>query len=460
MNGSYSVPIGSRRSPLIACDSPSADSRMNRLFSAMPSSMCWPVGEKSQLKVDGMRSLLKVSAIFSCANSPRRLTQGPRLVETVTSGEVVTMRAASSEVCRAELVEQRTEAGLRRHLGRDRDRQLGRHRELACARRLLGARPERHPVEKSLQVRRRHVEPFELVPFAARTDAHRGAEYFHLGRRHEARMVVLVARKRQAVALDGVADEADRPVMVDLAEGLEQPGEIVPRQIGHEPRERVVAARLDQPGDVALVADVVEQPLAPRRPALEHQRRIELVGAAVDPFAQARAARLRERGLQQRAVLQDDDVPAEGAKQLFVALPQALAHHRVEALPIVVDDPPAIAQALLPALEHRLEDVALVELGVAHQRHHAALRTVEPPAVRPHIVLQSATRRESAPRRGRPSRWRNRRRRRPWCATDSSARPCSRETLRAFRGSAGRADTGWHERSDSHAASPRRGPAA
>ena len=101
MNGSYSVPIGSSRSPLIECDSPSADSRMNRFISAMPSSMCWPFGENSQLKVEGMRSLLKVSAMLSRANRPRRLTQGPRLVETVTSGEVVTMRSASGVFSRA-----------------------------------------------------------------------------------------------------------------------------------------------------------------------------------------------------------------------------------------------------------------------------------------------------------------------------------------------------------------------
>ena len=62
----------------------------------MPSSMCWPLGENSQVKVEGMRSLLNTSAIASCANRPRRLTQAPRLVETVTSGEVVTMRRANS----------------------------------------------------------------------------------------------------------------------------------------------------------------------------------------------------------------------------------------------------------------------------------------------------------------------------------------------------------------------------
>ena len=74
---------------------------MNKFISAMPSSMCWPVGEKSQLNVDGMRSLLNVSARASRANRPRRLTHEPRLVDTVTSGDVVTMRAASGVSLRA-----------------------------------------------------------------------------------------------------------------------------------------------------------------------------------------------------------------------------------------------------------------------------------------------------------------------------------------------------------------------
>jgi len=38
----------------------------------------------------------KMSAGSARSKMPRRLTQGPRLVETVTSGEVVTMRSASA----------------------------------------------------------------------------------------------------------------------------------------------------------------------------------------------------------------------------------------------------------------------------------------------------------------------------------------------------------------------------
>ena len=62
-----------------------------------------------------MRSLLNRSAISSRANRPRRFTQAPRLVETVTSGEVVTMRRANSLSLLADLVHEQAEALLRRH---------------------------------------------------------------------------------------------------------------------------------------------------------------------------------------------------------------------------------------------------------------------------------------------------------------------------------------------------------
>jgi len=69
MKGSYKVAIGSSRSPLMACDNPSADIRMNRFISAMPSSMCCPPGEKSQLKVEGIFSLLNRSAFSARATA-------------------------------------------------------------------------------------------------------------------------------------------------------------------------------------------------------------------------------------------------------------------------------------------------------------------------------------------------------------------------------------------------------
>src|SRR5712691_4798784 len=175
--------------------------------------------------------------------------------------------------------------------------------------------------------------------------------------------------------------------MIDLAEGLDQRRQVVAGEVGHQPRQLLVGPRLDQPRDLALVADLVDEPLAPSGAALEHQRRVELVRAIVDPLPQPLAARLAERLVQQRAVFEDHDLPAEGLEQRLVAAPQPLANDRVEALPVVIDDPPAIAQALLPAFEDRLEDIALVELGVADERDHAALGALAAPATGAHVVL-------------------------------------------------------------------------
>ena len=176
--------------------------------------------------------------------------------------------------------------------------------------------------------------------------------------------------------------------MVDLVEGLEQRRQVVAAEIGHQPRQLVVGARLDQPRHRALVADLVAAAACarPRRPGTPAPSRAGSGSCRSTAAALRRRARVKAASLQ-RAVFEDHHVPAEVLEQLLVALPQALADHGVEALAVVVDDPPAVAQALLPAFEHRLEDVALVELGVADQRDHAAFGPVEAPAVGAHIVL-------------------------------------------------------------------------
>jgi len=56
-------------------------------------------------------------------------------------------------------------------------------------------------------------------------------------------------------------------------------------------------------------------------------------------------------------------------------------------LPVVIDDPPTVPQALLPAFEQALKYVALVQFGIADQRDHAAFGPVEPPAVGAHVIL-------------------------------------------------------------------------
>ncbi len=268
---------------------------MNRLFSAMPSSICWPLGEKSQLKVEGMRSLLKVSASACAREQAAAVDPGAEI------GRHRHVRRGGDDA-RGELgfvagdfVEQRAEACLRRHFRLDGHRKAVGHRDARRRQIAIVSLRERHAIEERRNIGFGLAQALEAIPFVAGPDVHRLAEGFHLRRRHQAGVIVLVPGERQAVALDRVSDEANRPVVIDAVEGLDDRGEIVAAEIVHQPRQFVVAARLDQSRHRALIADLVEQTLAPSRAALEHQRRIKLVRAIIDPLPQAPRRPARQR---------------------------------------------------------------------------------------------------------------------------------------------------------------------
>ena len=84
---------------------------------------------------------------------------------------------------------------------------------------------------------------------------------------------------------------------------------------------------------------------------------------------------------------QHDSAPAECLEDGFDLFPESFVHDAVEALAVIVDDPPCIAQVVLPAFLQALVDVAFVEFGVAHQRDHPAERPVCGPWLGFEIVL-------------------------------------------------------------------------
>ena len=144
-------------------------------------------------------------------------------------------------------------------------------------------------LEEAFEIRRRHVETGEAIPFGAGYNAVVGAEPFHLLLGHQAGVVVLVAGDRQPIALDGVGDEAGRPVVGEPVEGIEHGRQIVTGEVGHQPGQRTVVALGKQRLDAGDAGEIVRQPLAPRGAALEDESGVEGIRAGVDPCPQGRA---------------------------------------------------------------------------------------------------------------------------------------------------------------------------
>ncbi len=217
-------------------------------------------------------------------------------------------------------------------------------------------------------------------------------------------MIVLVAGKGQAVALDRIGDEAGRLVVGDGVEGIEHRAHVVAGEVCHQPRQRAVVVLVEDGADAGIAVEVAAQMLAPALAALVDQRRIERIRAGVDPFAQLAAVGAGEGGLQQMPVFEGDDAPAEHLEQGVDAPEQPVGDDRVEALAVVIDDPPQIAHIVLPALHQRFEDVALVELGVAGQRDHPPRRRVgRGEAVQPQVILHQRGEQRHADAEARPS---------------------------------------------------------
>src|SRR5690606_23549769 len=141
-------------------------------------------------------------------------------------------------------------------------------------------------------------------------------------------------------------------------------------QIAHQRREFVITSGFNKAGDVSLIADLVHQALAPCSAPLEGERRVELIGASVDPVAQLFATRFCKCGLLQLSVLQYHNVPAEIAENRFKTRPKTLPHHSVKALAVVVYHPPGVAKTMLPSFQKGLEDVAFIHLGIADEGNH------------------------------------------------------------------------------------------
>src|ERR1700733_15017481 len=174
----------------------------------------------------------------------------------------------------ADLVKQGAETDLGRHRRLDAHLKFDWNLDLRRMQATLALRRKRHAPEKRAKLVGWGPQAFKRVPLVTGTDVHRRTERFHLRRRHQAGMIILVTSERQAIPLDRVRDKTNRPVVINTIEGVDDRGKVVAAEIAHEARQFIVATRLDKPRNPSLIPNLVEEPLAPRRATLKNQRRV------------------------------------------------------------------------------------------------------------------------------------------------------------------------------------------
>ena len=204
MNGSYSVPTGSSRSPLMRMRQ--AERRQQDEQVHLGDAELDVLALRRELPVEGRGDALALEGVGHRLAREQAAPVHPG-AEIGRDGDVGRGRddaRGEVAVAAAELVEDRAEAGLRRH-HRLRWRPAS-SSGTAIARRLEPARracARTARVEECLQAFGRRAAGPRTCPIRGRRRTFIGlAEGVHLRRRHQAGVVVLVAGERQAEALD------------------------------------------------------------------------------------------------------------------------------------------------------------------------------------------------------------------------------------------------------------------
>ena len=187
----------------------------------------------------------------------------------------------------------------------------------------------------------------------AGSDAHGGAEAFHLLLCHQPGVVVLMPGKGQAHALDGIGNEASWLIASGVlgAESLGQGFNVMPAQIGHQRGKFIIRQRVNDSANAGNAAKLGQDGGAPGGTALEGQRGVEAIRAIINPAAQLIAIGPGKGRFQPAAIFQCDDIPAHVAEQAFDPAKKPVWHNGIERLAVVIHHPPDIADIVLPAFQ-------------------------------------------------------------------------------------------------------------
>ncbi len=194
-------------------------------------------------------------------------------------------------------------------------------------------------------------------------------------------MIVLMAAEREAKPLGRVSDYEFRNIGDGgLRERLQQRFHAVAAELCHHQLKRLVIHTGYERERFRLARQVFFELFAPGRAAFISERRVQVVSRGLDPATQCRAARAGKGFALTCPVFQGHHFPACGLEDVVEPVEHALMRGRIEALAVIVDNPPGVADIVLVTLDQGFIDIALVQLRVAHKGDETALLILGEPA--------------------------------------------------------------------------------
>ena len=202
----------------------------------------------------------------------------------------------------------------------------------------------------------------------SRSSPDRGAQIRDLVGGEQCGVVQRIAGHRETPPLDRVGEHDARAIghLIARPVRVEQHPEVVAAEVGDDPFELVVVVRRDERRQTGVRA--VEEPGAQFGSVHGEQALVPLVLHRVDVGAQKAAAVAGAGFVHEPAVLRLDHVPPGPVEELDQLLDLLVGDHTIEALAIDVDHPHHRPQTLQGRVGDRFPDVALVEFGVADER--------------------------------------------------------------------------------------------
>ncbi len=213
---------------------------------------------------------------------------------------------------------------------------------------------------------------WERIPFPGRIDPEILPQLIELWSRQQLRMVHRIAGKGEPIALHRVGKDDDRRVLhlVGFIQHLDQTRQVVPTKIPDQGLQFIIGNvrhRIQNAVPPVAVSHTSQAPPEFFPIGDANQRLVFLVRHGVDPRPQCLTVRTAHRRFERCTVLGFEYGPASPGEQPLQPGRLDPRNHPVETLPVEVDDPDDVAEALDGFFSHRLPDITFIELGIAHQ---------------------------------------------------------------------------------------------